>query len=67
MNKALSGETLHKNVSKLIHRRKEKNSKLVTSHTFSNKVKIDLNMLSASMEDQINSEVDGTKIITPRN
>jgi hypothetical protein len=58
---SLGGEA----ICNLILSRNKPDIKLLASNSFSNKEKINLNMLSASMKNWISRQVGGTKIITP--
>jgi hypothetical protein len=53
-----------KHISKLILEGDEPNCNFLFSNAITNKVIIDFNMLSASMKDKFNRQVDSTQIIT---
>ena len=60
----MGGKTFGENVSKLIHGGNKFHLKILSKNSFSDEVKIDLNMFCSGMEDGVGSYGEGRHIIT---
>ena len=61
----MGGKTIGKNVSKLIQSGNKFHLKIFVKNSFTDEVKIYLNMFCSGMEDWVGSDGEGRHIITP--